>query len=219
MKTFLALLAAAALSFAPHVLAQADAGEDAPRSRQVDPVARFIFHAVLEGLYEDGLSNEDVDQILLQKEKQSYFHFIYSCPVCNTTIWALQAYRARPDRFYGIKSPSATFGRGLSADVRKQLYSEDPNQRLTAINSLVQAWLERRMAGQRLTKDEHTRLMEALQKKRDEGMQALQRFRRFEHGENFGVDKAAPAYVDLKECAVCNAAVGKPMPLPEPKHK
>src|SRR5262245_14721387 len=111
MKTFLSLLAAVVLSIAPHASAQADAQEDAARADRVDPTTRFIFHAVLEGLYEDGLSNEDVDQILMRKEKQNYFHFIYSCPICNATIWALEAYRARPDHFYGVKLPTATFGR------------------------------------------------------------------------------------------------------------
>ena len=62
-------------------------------------------------------------------------------------------------------------------------------------------------------------MLEALEKKRKQGMDVLESFRKREHGPNFGVAEAAPAYVDLQECAVCNGAVGKPMKLPEPKPK
>ena len=56
---------------------------------QFDEVHRFIFYAVLEGLYDDGVSNGDVDRILLKGEKEYYFHFVYACPVCTPTIDAL----------------------------------------------------------------------------------------------------------------------------------
>ena len=181
----------------------------------MDETTRFIFHSVLEGLYEDGLSKEDVAQILMKREKETYFHFIYACPVCNPTIWALQAYQARPGDFYGMKRPGSTFGPGLTPELREQLYSKDAAQRLSAINSLVKSWMERRMKTQRLSADEQKALTERLELKRKEGMKMLESFRKKQHGENFGVEQAAPAYVDLTECAVCNGAVGKPMKLPE----
>src|SRR5262249_30538104 len=71
----------------------------APSASEIDSTTRFIFYSTLEGLYEDGVSNQDVDQILLRKDHQSYSHFIYACPICTTTIWALQAYRSRPEQF------------------------------------------------------------------------------------------------------------------------
>src|SRR5215210_1212430 len=85
-----------------------------PRGSLLEETSRFIFHSVLEGLYEDGVSNEDVNQILLKKEGQSYFHFIYACPICTATIWAVEAYRARPEHLYSIKSGASTFGPGLA---------------------------------------------------------------------------------------------------------
>lgn len=57
-------------------------------------------------------------------------------------------------------------------------------------------------------------LLEQPEKKRQEGMSALESFRHHGHGPDFGVEKAAPACVDLEECAVCNGAVGKVMKLP-----
>ena len=195
--------------------------DNAPRPRaEIDATARFIFYSVLEGLYEDGLANEDVDQILMKKEQQSYyFHFIYSCPICTATIWALEAYRARPEHLYSLKTDGSTFGPGLTDPIRKQLYHDDPRQRLTAINGLVQTWMARRLNHLSLTVKERADLLKALERKRKEGMDALESFRRLEHGPDFGVATGAPAYVDLKECAVCNAVVGKPMKLPEAKPK
>lgn len=190
-----------------------------PSHRGIDATAQFIFFSVLEGLYETGLSNEDVDQILMKKENQSYFHFIYACPICTPTIWALQSYRARPDRFYGIKLGGGTFGKGLDKPLRDQLYSADSGQRLIAINSLVKDWIARRMDRMKLSEKERELLVQDLEKKRKEGMQALESFRNREHGENFGVEQAAPAYVDLEECAACNGAVGKVMKLPGAKAK
>lgn len=183
----------------------------------IDAASRFVFYSVLEGLHEDGLSDEDVKQILMRKEKQTYFHFIYACPLCGPTIWALEAYRDRPKNLYGLKREGSTFGHGLSDALHTQLYSDDPQQRLVAINTLVQTWLERRMKAMRLTKKERAVLLESLEKKRKQGMDVLQNFRKKEHGENFGVAEAAPAYVNLEECAVCNGAVGKPMKLPVAK--
>ena len=75
--------------------------------------------------------------------------------------------------------------------------------------------MERRIKLLRVSDDEKKSLTKQLESKREECMKMLESFRKKEHGENFGVAQAAPAYVDLTECAVCNGAVGKPMKLPE----
>jgi hypothetical protein len=189
----------------------------APAHKDFDPTSRFIFYAVQEGLYEDGVSSDDVAQILLKNEKESYFHFIYACPICTATIWGLEAYRSRPVSFYSLKMPASTFGPGLSPKLHAQLYSEDSNQRLLAINSLVRSWIERRMTMLKLSTKERTALEKDLKAKREQGMRVLESFRKGEHGEGFGVAQAAPAYVNMSECAVCNGAVGKVMKLPDEK--
>ena len=213
MKSIVRIITIITLSIA--VSTRAQSGE----KPEIDETSRFIFYSVVEGLYEDGVSNKDVDQILMKKEKHGYFHFIYSCPVCGATIWALEAYRGRPEQFYGLKREGSTFGDGLSAELQKQLYSDNPQTRLVAINTLMQTWMERRMKAMNLSSKDRATLLEALEKKRKEGMDALESFRKREHGPNFGVAEAAPAYVDLQECAVCNGAAGKPMKLPEAKPK
>lgn len=162
---------------APYSSAPIRAAEQ-PRRSEIDETTRFIFYSVLEGLYEDGLSKEDVAQILM-------------------------------------KRPGSTFGPGLTKELHDQLYSKDAAQRLTAINSLVKSWMERRMKTLRLSADEQRTLTERLELKREEGMKMLESFRKKQHGDTLGVEQAAPAYVNLNECAVCNGAVGKPMKLPE----
>jgi len=188
--------------------AQVDDGRDA--------TSRFIFFSVLEGLYEDGVSNQDVDQILMKKDKQCYYHFIYACPICTATIWALQAYRSRPEAFYSLKSGrGATFGPGLSDAQHQQLYSKDPHQRLAAINALVRDWMARRMDRMNLSQKDREELTKGLEKARQQGMEDLKSFRaNSEQGSPNGIEYYAPAYTDITECAVCNGAVGKPMKLP-----
>jgi hypothetical protein len=178
--------------------------------------SRFIFYSVLEGLYEDGVSNQDVDQILMKKDKQCYYHFIYACPICTATIWALQAYRSRPDAFYSLKrGEGATFGPGLSEALHQKLYNADPHQRLSAINTMMQDWMSRRMDRMNLSQQARADLMKGLEKARQQGMRDLESFRTSsEQASPNGVEHYAPAYTDLTECAVCNGAVGKPMKLP-----
>jgi hypothetical protein len=219
MQTVAAFILAIAGLLLAHASAQEHTRSSSAASPQFDATSRFIFYSVLEGLYEDGLSNEDVDQILLKRKGQSYFHFIYACPICTATIWGLQAYRSRPEHLYSLKSGASTFGSGLSDSLHAHLYSDDPHQRLIAINALVKSWLSRRMEKLNLSEDDRKVLLKKLEEKRQNGMDVLESFRKGEHGPHFGVAEAAPAYVNLEECAVCNGAVGKLMKLPhdEPK--
>jgi hypothetical protein len=189
--------------------------------RDFDDTTRFIFYSVLEGCYEDGLSNQDVDQILMKApNKWTYFHFIYACPVCMPTIWALEAYRSRPAEFFSLKNGhDATFGPGLADVQHKQLFSDDPHQRLRVINALVKKWIARRMDDEHLTVDQRTALAANLEKKREQGMDCLKSFRKADPASPNGISGYAPAYTDLDECAVCNGAVGKLMPLPDASAK
>ena len=174
----------------------------------VEEPSRFIFFSVLDGLYEDGVANEDLERILMENEKGFHIHFVYACPVCMPTVWALEAYQSRPDRLHSVKSGASTFGPGLGKEVREQLHSEDSNTRLAAIYTLVGGWIERRMKKLRLTEAEQALLRKDLEEKREEGMAMLASFR-----HKGAVELYAQAYSGDPEleCAVCNGAVGKPM--------
>lgn len=165
---------------------------------------RFVFYAVLEGCYEDGLSSNDVARILMRgPDNGAYIHFIYACPLCTPALHAFNAYRAQPP-FYGMKNSTPTFGSGLDDELKKQLYSDKTEDRLIAINTLVQRWVKHRMAMLRLTDDERKTLVQSLEEMRKKGMQALKATA--SSPTNGAGDKTEP--YGAKECAICNAAVG-----------
>ena len=60
---------------------------------------QFIFFAVVEGLYEDGVSSETVDLIIPYND--FYEHFIYGCSMCMPTYDALTLYRGRDSSSVG----------------------------------------------------------------------------------------------------------------------
>lgn len=194
MKPRLLLLATlAVLSFsAASVLAQKD----------FDSNYRFIFYAVLEGCYEDGLSTNDVSQILL-KDERGYSHFVYACPVCTPTIHALEAYQSRPSHFYGLKTRATTFGSGLRPEVETQLYSKKAEERLEAINVLMRSWVTRRMSLLKLTDQERAGLQANLEEMRKKGMNYLKNWEG-DGGRSYPIS----AFTNLHQCAVCNGACG-----------
>ena len=178
----------------------------APSSRaekDFDDGYRFIFYAVLDGCFEDGISTEDVSQILKGGEKGAYSHFIYACPICTPTIHALEVYRSRPAHFYSLKSGASTFGPGLTPDLKKQLYSAKPEDRLAAINALMQGWISRRMSLLKLSEQERTQLKMKLEAMRKKGMEALKVMAAGDPAK-FKMS----AFANVQQCAVCNGACG-----------
>ncbi len=162
---------------------------------------RFIFYAVLEGCYEDGIATTNVDQILLVNTNVGFVHFVYACPICLPTIHALQAYRSRPKQFAELKTHATTFGSGLSQEQIKKLYSDRPSDQLEVINGLMQTWVTRRMTELRLTDAEKTQLKQNLEKMRKQGMNMLKNFQNSDP-ERFKMS----AFAEVQQCAVCNGA-------------
>jgi hypothetical protein len=154
-----------------------------------------IFYAVLEGLYDEGVGNDDVD-ILLREDPATKLpmHFVYGCPLCNPAIDALRLYRGRP-KFHGLKGDPDTFGPGLPAPEREALRNTDILVRLRVLHDLVERSLQRKLSSMRLTKDERTAWHLALAEMRDKGGKLLEQAR--EQG-------AAGALGAAKGCAVCD---------------
>jgi hypothetical protein len=182
-------------------------------AKDFDDNYRFIFYAVLEGCYEDGIATTNVDQMLLANTNTGYVHFVYACPICVPTIHALQAYRARPTHFAELKTRSTTFGPGLSAEKVEKLYSDRPSDRLEVINGLMQSWITRRMTELRLTDEERTRLKQNLEEMRREGMKMLKNFQNGDP-EHFKMS----AFAEVQQCAVCNGACCMKL-KPDPRDK
>ncbi|MGC6565630.1 MAG: hypothetical protein ACON38_08475 [Akkermansiaceae bacterium] len=182
--------------------------------KRFDDAQRFLFHSILEGLYEDGVSTEDVDRILLKREKEDYFHFIHACPVCMGSVWAFEAYRHRPKNFHCVKVAGSTFGWGLKKKLREDLHGEDVEKRLAVINTLIGRWVTERMDRLRLTEEERAKLVDTLEGKRELGLARLKELRnQSNNGEGAPISIFAPAYAGRNqlECGICRAAVGKPM--------
>lgn len=173
-------------------LAETDAGESPDSTRQ------FMFMAVLEGLYVDGVSNETIDLIIPAKAGFRE-HFIYGCPMCMPTYDAMVLYRSR-DGFYGMKppeSPPDTFGPGLSDEIKTQLASSNKETRLMAIESLVRRWVDRRIDLMNLDEVKQAHLLAVLEEGSMKGGEALERHR---DAGTYGIEATR------EFCAVCRAA-------------
>src|SRR4051794_38029157 len=70
-----------------------------PADWKEDPVCKMVFFAVLEGLYEDGVANEAVDNIVGKTKdgKTEIRHtFVFQCPLCHPVYEAFRLYQHRP---------------------------------------------------------------------------------------------------------------------------
>lgn len=171
---------------------------------------QFIFFAVLEGLYHEGVSDTDVDALLLQNDEKSYVNFIYACPICSPTLFAIQTYKNRPQftslKLHNYQTEQRTFGYGLLPETSKLLHSENPKDRLKALYSLVNLWISYRMDKMNLSVDDRNKLLHKIEKDRKSGAQLLESF-----SKNGTLKDYAPSYSADDECVICNAAAQMPL--------
>lgn len=146
--------------------------QDPARPLQRVDFGQEIFHAVLEGLYEDGVSNPTVDLVLTEDADGGFTHFVRGCPICIYVVEAMRHYRARPD-FVSFKGKGNTWGEGLPAATRARLRSEDLGTRLEVLHGLVQRWMDRRMDRLRLDATERTRWSDHMEERSKKGMAML----------------------------------------------
>lgn len=171
-----------------------------PSPRTPKPEVReFVFFAVLEGLYRDGVQNDMLDQILPRNkvgaESRTYTHFVYGCPLCMPALNAFLIYRERRG-FYGWKGVTDTFGEGLDEGLRAQLAGNDSKQRMAGIHDLIQRWVHRRLDLMNLDESQRVVWQTALEDARKEGMRMLETRR-----------AAGDPGVFVDGCAVCDGAV------------
>lgn len=207
------LLVTALFGLAPAGVLRAQDEEEHRRAADVSAAFQTVFYAVLEGCFADGITDEDVDQMLRREgTAQVPTHFIYACPICMATQHALETYRSRAvERDQKPGNRKVTFGKGLTPEVHARLYSGDARERLAAIHDLEERWVARRIDALRLRPEELARVQEQLKAARDRGMNALQAFI-----QNGTVRDYAPGYREGDECALCNAAAGMKLKLAPP---
>ena len=160
-----------------------------------DDYGSALFFAVLEGLYRDGVSDEAVDALLLTNDADGFALFVPGCPICTPALNALRVYRARPD-FVGYKMPSDSFGPGLPADVEAACRGMNVEARFKALNGLIEGYVARYLAAQRLTPEEAAAWRIAMEDGRKRGMAGLT-------AQQVGGKDSS-----FKSCAVCDAANG-----------
>jgi hypothetical protein len=155
-----------------------------------------LFLAVLEGLYEDGVSNEAVDAITVRDSQHGYpANFVWSCPVCMPAYRAFMTYRARP-HFDWIKG-SQDFGPGLGAAQVAALTTGEFAARQQALMTLVGRWVERRMTRLRLTPEENAAWKLEMEQRRKKGMALL---------ADYKSGGLGGSYAEMKDCPLCDGA-------------
>ena len=202
MKTYL-LTIALAFSFAlqsPALAAQPEAPKKSVQW-QNDEMCQFVFFAVLEGLYRDGVQNEIVDAIIggkvEKKEDKVKTHFVFRCELCHATYEAFRAYRNRP-AFTDAKGAS-TFGKGADLKLLKDLSSKDARTRVYTMGALVRPWIMHRIEQTRKTPAEKTAMKKKFAAYAQDGAKMLDAHKKAKDG----------FYLDWRfygSCQACEAA-------------
>ena len=202
MKSILITLLALGLCLP--VLAQDKLKPDAAKRDvewQKEEMCQFVFFAVLEGLYRDGIQNEIVDAIIgekiVKKDDKVKTHFVFRCKLCHATYEAFRTYRNRPV-FMQTKEAS-TFGKGADLNQLKKLRSNDARTRIYAMGALVRPWIMHRIKETRKTPEEKTAMKKRFEKYALEGADLLKTHKRAKDG----------FYLDWSfygSCQACEAA-------------
>lgn len=171
---------------------------------------RFVFFAILEGLYEDGVPREAIDLIVPDADamtvpgKPGLTNFVESCPLCAPAFDAFRTYKLRP-AFYGVQDGKlSTFGFGLGEDTMKGLRGS-PWERRETIRRMIEGYVARRLQLLALDDEERTDMLVRLRDMKKEGHAALARVRRGEEGESL-----KKIYADWKFCPNCAGVAPDP---------
>ena len=164
------IVALCQLSSADPPKAQAPSSEPAkaPPDWKEDPVCKMVFFAVLEGLYEDGVSTEAAASVVGRaKDGKAEIRrtFVFQCPLCHPVYEAFRAYQQRP----AFRDKGDTFGKGIDAKLEAGLRSEDLLTRQRALQELVQRWVERRLNGMGLSPEQKSDWARRLKERSGEG--------------------------------------------------
>src|SRR5262245_17600764 len=102
---------------------------------------KFLFHAVLEGLMNDGAQADVVQRIVEKKDEW----FVPKCPICTSVHAAFRAYSLyardngwRSDRKDGLPP---WFGGGFSKETVEALKSDDVKRRHGEFEKLIQKYV------------------------------------------------------------------------------
>ena len=198
------LIALLTLGLCLPLLAQNKPKPDAAKRNvewQKEEICQFVFFAVLEGLYRDGIQNEIVDTIIgekiVKKENKVKPHFVFRCKLCHATYEAFRTYRNRPA--FMQTTEASTFGKGVDLNRLKKLRSNDARTRIYAMGAMVRPWIMHRIKENRKTPEEKTAMKKQFEKYAQEGANLLRTHKKAKDG----------FYLDWSfygSCQACEAA-------------
>lgn len=171
---------------------------------------RFVFFAILVGLYEDGFPAEAINLIvpnensMVDAKKPDQTNFVESCPLCKPAFDAFRTYKLRPV-FYGQKvTKFSTFGFGIPEETMKGLRGS-PWVRRETIRRLIEIYVTRRLESTALRDEERIDMKVRLRDMKKDGHAALAKVKRGEHGEAL-----KKIYSDWRFCPNCTGVAPDP---------
>lgn len=163
---------------------------------KADPACRLVFFAVLQGLYEDGVSDAVVASIVPPDKagrEQMRHSFVLDCPLCQPAYEAFRAYQARP-RFLGEEKPAA-LGKGLDEKTVEGLMSKAVSTRLITLRGPMKRWVEARLVAMKLDPAEREKWWADVAARAGQGTTTLRGL--------IGTDPAYKAWSGYWGCAAC----------------
>ncbi len=121
--------------------------QDRPQAPSEAQLNRFVFFAVLEGLFEDALP-EDAVKLILRQDKGEYVHFIKGCPICTPAVEAFRAYASR-STFYFERKGEAYLDKSPAdlEPILKEIHEKkDQGHYNTGLDKLMKRFIARRLA-------------------------------------------------------------------------
>ena len=196
----------AALLLLPMIVSAQSDSVDTPAKKesktlrwQDDPHGQFVFFAVLEGLFRDGVSNEVVDLVINPKkgpDDKIKHCFVIQCEICHAAYEAFVLYRRR--KVFDNSGERSTFGKGVDKKFKKGLESSSAGRRVRTLGRMMRPWIVSRANKMIMSEEEKIELIDKLMKFKGEADNLLSNFR-----------STDPSYKDWSfygACQACEAA-------------
>ncbi|MEM8953566.1 MAG: hypothetical protein AAGD22_05385 [Verrucomicrobiota bacterium] len=178
-----------------------------PPADQYDETHRFVFYAVLEGCFDSGVTQEEIDLIIPVRPSEEgrrniTANLVYTCPLCSPAFDAFRLYSDRRIFISGISEDAAynTFGPGLT-QAQKAALRAGGRERRAVIQELIAGWIDNRIEAWRLDSGEEQQLRGELTEMREAGEAALAKIKAGEMGREL-----QEIYIAREGCPVCSGA-------------
>ena len=126
---------------------------------------RFLYFAVLEGLWEDGAPADALRPLLAAPRE----HFVPKCPLCTPVTQALQDYVNTTDiAVYGGR------GRGFPPEIERALRGAAREERRRGLESLVARYVDRRFERVRMSSGERFVMKALIDEGKQDGMSMME---------------------------------------------